>query len=114
MQSVPITTNVVISSPVHGEVYSIQHYVTGRWISLGTPVSSNNKTDRHYITGILYFFYFHIVMHIYLFNIVLYIIVNRLHSLGCLTPLSGIFQLYRDGKFILVEETGEKLPIYWQ
>jgi hypothetical protein len=27
MQSVPITTNVVSSNPVHGEVYSIQHYV---------------------------------------------------------------------------------------
>jgi len=27
MQSVPITTNVVISNPVHGEVYLIQHYV---------------------------------------------------------------------------------------
>jgi hypothetical protein len=27
MQSVPITTNVVSSNPVHGEVYSMQHYV---------------------------------------------------------------------------------------
>ena len=27
MQSVPITTNVVSSNPVHDEVYSIQHYV---------------------------------------------------------------------------------------
>jgi hypothetical protein len=27
MQSVPITTKVVSSNPVHGEVYSIQHYV---------------------------------------------------------------------------------------
>ena len=27
MQSVPITTNVVSSSPVHVEVYSIQRYV---------------------------------------------------------------------------------------
>jgi hypothetical protein len=27
VQSVPITTNVVNSNPVHGEVYSIQHYV---------------------------------------------------------------------------------------
>jgi hypothetical protein len=26
-QSVPITTKVVSSNPVHGEVYSIQHYV---------------------------------------------------------------------------------------
>ena len=38
-----------------------QHYVikvcqwlaTGRWFSLGTPVSSTNKTDRHDITEIL-------------------------------------------------------------
>ena len=28
VQSVPITTKVVISNPVHGEVYSIQDYVT--------------------------------------------------------------------------------------
>jgi len=27
LQSVPITTKVVRSNPVHGEVYSIQHYV---------------------------------------------------------------------------------------
>jgi hypothetical protein len=27
MQSVPITSNLVSSNPVHGEVYSIQHYV---------------------------------------------------------------------------------------
>jgi len=27
MQSVPITTKVVISNPIHGVVYSIQHYV---------------------------------------------------------------------------------------
>ena len=28
VQSVPITIKVVSSNPVHGEVYSIQHYVT--------------------------------------------------------------------------------------
>ena len=27
VQLVPITTNVVSSNPLHGEVYSIQHYV---------------------------------------------------------------------------------------
>ena len=27
VQSVPVTTNVVSSNPVHGEVYSIHHYV---------------------------------------------------------------------------------------
>jgi len=27
VQSVPITTKVVSSNPVHGEVYSTQHYV---------------------------------------------------------------------------------------
>ena len=27
LQSVPITTNVVSSNPVYGEVYSMQHYV---------------------------------------------------------------------------------------
>jgi hypothetical protein len=59
MQSVPITTKVVSSNPVHGEVYSIQHYkvcqrlATGRWLSPGTLVSSTNKTDRHDIAEIL-------------------------------------------------------------
>jgi len=79
VQSVPITTYVVSSNTVHGKVYSIQHYmikfvsdlrqvggflrvlwfpppiklVTGRWFSLGTPVSSTNKTDRYDITEML-------------------------------------------------------------
>jgi hypothetical protein len=30
-----------------------QWLMTGRWFSLGTPVSSTNKTDRHDITEIL-------------------------------------------------------------
>jgi hypothetical protein len=58
-QSVHITLKVVSSNPVHGEVYSIQHYVI-KFVSdlrhvggflLGTPVSSANKTDCHNITG---------------------------------------------------------------
>ena len=60
VQSMPITTKVLNSNPVHGEVYSIQHYVikfvsawfaTSRWFS---PVSSTNKTYRHEITEILF------------------------------------------------------------
>jgi hypothetical protein len=47
-------TKVVTSNPVHGEVYSIQHYVI-KFVSdcdrlvvdPGPPVSSNKKTDRH-------------------------------------------------------------------
>jgi hypothetical protein len=47
-----------VLNPVHGEVYSIQHYVIKfvsdfLWFSPGTPVSSTNKTDRHNITEIL-------------------------------------------------------------
>ena len=49
--------SVVSLNSVHGEVYSIQHYVivcswlaTGRWFS---PISSNNKTDCHDIAEIL-------------------------------------------------------------
>ena len=80
VQSVPITTKVVNSNPVHGDVYSIQHYVikfvsdlqqvggflyttlcdkvcqwlaAGRWFSPGNLVSSTNKTDCHDITEIL-------------------------------------------------------------
>jgi hypothetical protein len=60
VQSVPITTKVVSSNPVHGEVRSIQHYVIKFvsdlrqvWFSPGTPVSSTNKTDVHDIAEIL-------------------------------------------------------------
>ena len=61
MPSVPITTKVVNSNHVHGELYPIQHYVmkfvSDLWqvgdFSPGTPVSSTNKTDRHDITEIL-------------------------------------------------------------
>jgi hypothetical protein len=58
MQSVPITTQVVSSYPVHGEVQHLcdnvcRSLATGQWFSLGTPVSSTNKTDRHDIIEIL-------------------------------------------------------------
>ena len=55
MQSVPFTSKVVSSNPVHGEEYLIQLYgikfvsdllqVGG--FSPGTPVSSANKTKLH-------------------------------------------------------------------
>ena len=60
VQSVPFTTYVVSSHPVHGEVYSAtlcdkvcQCLAVGRLFSPGTPVSSINKIDRHDITEIL-------------------------------------------------------------
>ena len=61
VQSVPITTKVVSLNPVHGKVYfdptlcdkGFQWLATGQWFSLGTPVSSTNKTDCHDITEIL-------------------------------------------------------------
>ena len=47
-------------NPIHGEVYSIQHYVIKfvracdrSVVSPGTPVSSTNETDRHDKTAIL-------------------------------------------------------------
>ena len=47
---------VVSSNPVHGDVYSIQHYVI-QFVSdlrqVGAPISYTNKTDRHDITEIL-------------------------------------------------------------
>ena len=48
----PITTKIVSSSPVHGEVYSIQHYVIKfvsdlQQVNGFFPVSSTNKTDGH-------------------------------------------------------------------
>jgi hypothetical protein len=47
MQSVPITTKVVSSNPVHGDVSSIQHYV------IKLKFVSDLRTDHHYITEIL-------------------------------------------------------------
>jgi hypothetical protein len=61
MQSVPITTNVVSSSPVHGKVYSVQHYVIMfvsdlpqvggflRVLWFPSPI----KHDRHHTSEIL-------------------------------------------------------------
>ena len=60
MQSVPITTKVVSSNPVHGKVYLIQRYeievVNDLRFSPGTLVSSTNKTDSHNIveSGVKY------------------------------------------------------------
>jgi hypothetical protein len=46
----PITTKVVSSDPVHGKVYSMQHYVIKcQWLM----ISSTNKTDHHDKTAIL-------------------------------------------------------------
>ena len=57
VQSVPITTKVVDSNPVHGEVYSIKHHVIKLVCDLpqvgSSQVSSTNKTDSHDITAIL-------------------------------------------------------------
>ena len=57
VKSVPISTKVMSSNPVHGEVYSI-HYIIkfvsdlrqDRWFYRDTMVSSTNKTDHHDIT----------------------------------------------------------------
>jgi hypothetical protein len=56
-----IATYAMGSNPAHGEMYTIQHYVIKcvsdlrrvDGFSLGTPVSSSNKTDRHDITKLL-------------------------------------------------------------
>ena len=54
-----ITTKVVRSKPVHGEVYSIQHYVIKfvsdlrqGGFSPSTLVSSTNKTDCGYLMAL--------------------------------------------------------------
>jgi hypothetical protein len=58
VQSVPIATKVASLNPAHDWVYSKQHYVIMfvsdlRQFSLGTSVSSTNKTDCHDVTEIL-------------------------------------------------------------
>ena len=45
VQPVPITTKAVSSNPIHGEVYSIQHYV----------IKFGNDLHTHHINGELYF-----------------------------------------------------------
>jgi hypothetical protein len=57
MQSVSITTKIVSSNPVHGEMYSIQHYVI-KFVSDLRQVGGflqvlTNKTDCHDLTEIL-------------------------------------------------------------
>jgi hypothetical protein len=54
---VPITTKIVSSNPVHGEMYSIQHYVI-KFVSDLRQVGGflqvlTNKTDCHDLTEIL-------------------------------------------------------------
>ena len=53
LQSVPITTDVVSfeSRSLCDKV--CQWLATSLWFSMGPPVSSTNKTDRHDITQIL-------------------------------------------------------------
>jgi hypothetical protein len=61
MKSVHITTKVVSSNTVHGEMYWIQQDMIKFVSDLrqvggffpGTPVSFKNKADRHNITEIL-------------------------------------------------------------
>jgi len=50
---VSITTNVVSSNPVHGEVYAIQHYVLMSVSDLRQVGYSTNKTGCQNITEIL-------------------------------------------------------------
>ena len=57
-QSVPIATNGRISFrrgvlDIRLFDKSCQRLTAGRWFSLGTPVSSTNKTDRHDIGDIV-------------------------------------------------------------
>jgi hypothetical protein len=52
VESVPITTKVVSSNLVHGEVYSIQHYVTIVAVSLlveeaGVPGENYRPVGSH-------------------------------------------------------------------
>jgi hypothetical protein len=49
IQSVPITTNVVSSNHVHGEVYSIQHYVK----KLQSFQDQKRHTNCYFINEIL-------------------------------------------------------------
>jgi len=61
VQSVSITTKFVRSNTVHGEVYSIKHYMIKFGSDLrqaggffpGTPVFPTNKSAHYYITEIL-------------------------------------------------------------
>ena len=60
VQSVPIITKICEFESCSWQGVLVQHYVINlfifaadQWISPGTPVSSTNKTDRHYITQIL-------------------------------------------------------------
>ena len=57
LKSVHINTNVVSSNPAQARCTLCdkvcQWLATGRWFSLGTPISSTNKTYRHDMAEIL-------------------------------------------------------------
>jgi hypothetical protein len=59
VQSVPVTTYVVSSNPVHGVLDTTlrdkvcQQLAASQWFSPGTPVSFTNKTDRHHIAEVV-------------------------------------------------------------
>ena len=75
MQSVHITFNVVVRIPFRRDVLYTTLCDKGWWFSPGTPVSSTNKTDRHYIPEIL-----------------LKVALNNI----TLTPLENVWTLCRD------------------
>ena len=89
VQSVPITTKVVSSNLVHGEVYSIQHYVIEfvsdlRQVGSFTrvpPVSSTDTIDCHDITKILLKVALSTITPLYNHIIVFYMIIdNRVYT----------------------------------
>jgi hypothetical protein len=88
MQSVPITTNIVISNPVHGEVYSLWRrlvLITHRWYLHSFLV----LWQQLYYEELRIRYYYHTKLARW--PRFIYVVCG----LWCLTPLSTIFQLHK-------------------
>jgi hypothetical protein len=110
-----ITTKVVSSNPVCGEVIRfVTDLPPGQWFSPGTHVSSANKTDHCDIPEILFKVALNTINHKWL--PLVYTIINCFYTWLCvsLKPLSAIIQLYSLLSDLVILESAIPEENYWE